>query len=123
VKPYERFDAWREAHQLVLLVYRETKAFPKEELYGLTSQFRRAAFAVPANIAEGSAKKGSREFRRYLDIAVGSLSELAYILRLVRDLGLISDESWSSLDEQRERVGRLTWGLYASIRQSAVRSS
>jgi four helix bundle protein len=122
MKPYERFEAWREAHQLVLLVYRITRTFPKEELYGLTSQIRRAAFAVPANIAEGSAKKGAREFRRYLDISVGSLSELAYTFQLVKDLGLISHESWEKLDEQRERVGRLTWGLYASMRGFAQKS-
>lgn len=122
MKPYERFDAWKEAHQLVLLVYRVTKAFPKEELYGLTSQVRRAAFSVPANIAEGSAKRGSREFRRYLDVALGSLAEVAYILRLAKDLGLVSDEIWTTLNEQRESVGRLTWGLYASIRRSAATS-
>src|SRR5712664_1213520 len=84
-----RRRAWHAAHQLVLLTYRVTKNLPREELYGLTSQARRAAFSVAANIAEGSAKKGPREFRRYLDIAVGSLSELAYIFQLVKDLELI----------------------------------
>jgi len=88
-------EAWQAAHQLVLLTYRVTKIFPREELYGLTSQARRAAFSVAANIAEGSAKKGPREFRRYLDIAVGSLSELAYIFRLVKDLELIDNSKWS----------------------------
>lgn len=121
MKPYERFEAWRESHQLVLLIYRITQAFPKHELYGLTSQVRRAAFAVPANIAEGSAKRGSREFRRYLDIAVGSLSELAYGLQLAKDLGLIDNDTWTALDRQRELAARLTWGLYASIRRSAGR--
>ena len=89
MKRYERLEAWQAAHQLVLLTYRVTKTFPREELYGLTSQARRAAFAVAANIAEGSAKRGPREFRRYLDISVGSLSELSYIFHLVKDLELI----------------------------------
>jgi four helix bundle protein len=77
MKRYERLEAWQAAHQLVLLTYRVTKAFPREELYGLTSPARRAGFSVAANIAEGSAKRGPREFRRYLDIALGSLSELS----------------------------------------------
>jgi len=72
---YERLDAWQSAHQFVLLIYRTTRSFPQEERYGLSSQLRRAAFAVAANIVEGSAKKGPREFRRYLDIAVGSVAE------------------------------------------------
>ena len=119
---YERLDAWQGAHRLVLLVYRTTRAFPTEERYGLTSQLRRAAFAVAANIVEGSAKKGPREFRRYLDIAVGSIAELRYTLRLVRDLGLISDAEFEQLEAERDRVGRLTWGLYASMRRVIART-
>ena len=121
MKPYERLDAWQAAHRLVLAVYQATRSFPKNELYGLTSQARRAAFAIAANMAEGSAKRGPREFRRYLDIAVGSLAELAYILWLVKDLGYLNDPAWAELDKIRDRVGRLTWGLYASIRRSAAR--
>ena len=109
----------RTAHQLVLLTYRVTKSFPREELYGLTSQARRAGFSVAANIAEGSAKRGPREFRRYLDIALGSLSELSYIFQLVKDLELIERTKWSELDQARERAGRLKWGLYRSVRNRA----
>src|SRR6266704_2236432 len=76
--PYERFHAWRACDELVLAVYRITCACPRAELYGLTSQARRAAFSAAANIAEGSAKRGRAEFCRYLDIAIGSLSELSY---------------------------------------------
>jgi four helix bundle protein len=120
VKPYERLEAWRAAHELVLQIYRATKAFPREELYGLTSQARRAAFSVAANIAEGSAKKGAREFRRYLDISIGSLSELAYLLIVVRDLRYLDEKAWQEVDQQREVAGRLTWGLYRSIRAAAL---
>src|SRR5207248_8682002 len=73
---YERFAAWRECHALALEVYRATRSFPKEELYGLTSQTRRAAFSAAANIVEGSAKHGALEYRRFLDISIGSLAEL-----------------------------------------------
>ena len=119
MKRHERLEAWQAAHQLVLVTYRLTKSFPREELYGLTSQARRAAFSVAANIAEGSAKKGPREFRRFLDIAVGSLAELAYIFQLVKDLDLIEPAKWSELDQAREKTGRLTWGLYRSVRSLA----
>jgi len=122
MKPYERLDAGQAAHRLVLAVYETTQSFPRSELYGLTSQARRAAFSVAANIAEGSAKKGPREFRRYLDMAVGSLAELAYILRLVKDLGYLKDSAWADLDKARDQVGRLTWGLYTSIRRAIERA-
>lgn len=82
--PYERLDAWRESHQFVILVYRATQNWPKIELYGLVSQTRRSAVSIPLNIAEGAARRGSREFRRFLDIALGSFSEVSYSLRLAK---------------------------------------
>jgi len=114
--PYERFEAWQLSHELVLRIYRATSAFPASERYGLTSQARRAAFSAAANIAEGSAKRGKAEFRRYLDIVLGSLSELAYCLRVARDLDLLPDDEWRSLDALRDRAGKATWGLYRSLR-------
>src|SRR5437763_15598853 len=109
--PYERLKAWQECHKLVLETYRATRSFPREELYGLTSQARRAAFSAAANIVEGSAKHGRREFRRYLDIALGSLAELSYTLQLSRKLGLLSDAQWRELDRLRGNANRLTWVL------------
>ncbi len=88
--PYEKFAAWRIAHELALEVYRVTDQWPGAELYGLTAQTRRAALSAPTNIAEGAAKRGKAEFGRYLDIALGSLSELSYLLRFSKDRGLRS---------------------------------
>jgi four helix bundle protein len=116
---YERLTAWQICYELVLEIYRSTSTFPRHELYGLTSQARRAAFSAAANIAEGSAKRGSREFRRILDISIGSIAELAFILRLARDLTYLSDDSWNRLDELRRRAGFLTWRLYRSIAAKA----
>jgi four helix bundle protein len=82
VRHYERLLAWQECHRLVLEVYRVTQTFPRHELYGLTSQARRAAVSAAVNIVEGSAKKGPAEFRRFLDISLGSLSELAYLMQV-----------------------------------------
>jgi four helix bundle protein len=114
--PYERFKAWQACHQLALAVYDATDRWPRQELFGLTSQARRAAHSVAANIAEGSAKRGAREFRRYLDISIGSLSELSYTLLLARDRSLLTPEQWGALNKLREDAGGLVWLLYRSLR-------
>ena len=90
MRPYERFAAWRLCHELGLEVYRVTRNWPIEERYGLVSQARRAAFSAAVNIVEGAAKYGGKEFRRYLDISLGSLEELAYCFHFAADLGLLS---------------------------------
>ena len=92
-------------------------SWERREQYGLTSQARRAAISVPANIAEGSAKRGRREFGRYLDIALGSLSELSYLLMMARDLGLLSRERWGEFDALHTETGKILWGLYAAVRR------
>ena len=113
--PYERFATWQLCHELTMAVYRATRSFPKEETYGLTAQARRAAFSTGASIAEGSAKRGSREFLRYLDIALGSLSELSYTLRLANELNLLAAKDWEELSALRARAGFLTWRLYEQM--------
>jgi four helix bundle protein len=116
--PYERLVAWQVAHKLALETYRVTSSFPKHELYGLTAQTRRAAFSVALNIAEGSAKRGPREFRRYLDISLGSLSELTCEFMLARDLGFLSPDAWKQLNEVRNHAGVLLWKLYRVVAKS-----
>lgn len=113
--PYQRLTAWQSCHQLALATYRITQSFPKYELYGITSQMRRAAFSAPANIAEGSAKRGPREFRRFLDIALGSLAELSYAILFAKELGYLSESDWKELDDLRSVAGKLTWGFYRLI--------
>ena len=115
MRPYERFLAWRLAHELALAIREASKAFPSEERFVLTAQIRRAALSVPTNIAEGSAKRGGREFRRFLDIALGSLMEVAYLLRFARDAGVLSQEQWYQLDVQQQRASIATWKLYKSV--------
>ena len=85
-KTFQDVDVWKKAHQWVLGVYRITENFPKHELFGLTSQFRRAAVSVPANIAEGFKKKGAADKARFYNISQGSLEECRYYLILARDL-------------------------------------
>ena len=109
--PHEKLDAWQAAHRLALQVYDATDRWPRTERFELTTQVRRAALSVPANIAEGAARLGPRELRRFLNIARGSLAELSYLLRFARDRGLLEEQEWAKLHGLRTQVGRLTWGL------------
>ena len=113
---YERLNAWKLSYEMALQVYEVTDRFPKEERYGLVSQLRRAAFSVVANIAEGSAKRGRREFGRYLDIAIGSVTEVEVGLRLARDRSYIDQEQWRKVEGARQHAGAMTWRLYRAIR-------
>jgi len=115
--PFERFGAWQRAHYLALDVYKVSARWPVQERYGLISQARRAGYSIPSNIAEGSARRGSNEFARFLNIALGSFSELTYLLYLARDLGYLSAEEWSALEERRTVTGKLLWSLYARVRK------
>jgi four helix bundle protein len=118
--PYERLEAWKVSHELAVDVYWVARELPQHEQYGLASQIRRAAASIPTNLAEGAARQGPREFRRFTDIALGSLSELAYLLRLVRDLGMLDATRWAQLDAERDRAGKLVWGLHESLRKASA---
>lgn len=110
--------AWQQAMKLVKLVYQFTSTFPKHELFGLTSQARRAAVSVPANIAEGAARNTQREFVQFLVIARGSLSELDTHILIARDLGYLSESS--EVDQQMDRVFSLLGGLINSARKATT---
>jgi four helix bundle protein len=101
----QRLKAWQRCHELCVAVFRSTRSWPAEERYGLSAQARRAAHSVAANIAEGSARKAKAEFRRYLNISLGSLSELSYTLLLAKELEILSGQEWQSLDELHQRAG------------------
>jgi len=114
--PYERLHAWRECHELALAIYHATQRFPSDERYGLTSQIRRAAFSSAVNIVEGSARKGRKEFRRFLDIALSSLAEVGYALRFAKEVGLLDEGVWQELNQRHNRARFLTWQLYRALR-------
>ena len=97
MRNYRQFDIWQLAHQLALEAYHSSGEFPSGERYGLTSQLRRAAVSVPANIAEGSGRPSDADFARFLGIALGSLSEFDYHLILARDLGYVDESISKSL--------------------------
>jgi four helix bundle protein len=96
MQSFKNLKVWEKAHVLTLDVYKSSKSFPRDEIYGLTSQMRRSAASIGANIAEGACRKGDCQFGRFLQIAMGSASELEYHLLLARDLELLE-----SLDYER----------------------
>ena len=116
MKDFRSLDVWKKSHELVLAIYRVTAAFPKRELYGLTSQIRRAASSIPANIAEGCGRTGDAELARFLRIAMGSASELEYHLLLAHDLDLLGDSDHKKLTNSTTEVKRMLTGLIKALR-------
>ena len=116
---YRELIAWRKAMQLVRQIYEVTRAFPKEELYGLTNQLRRAAVSVPSNIAEGQARYSPREFRHFLSHARGSLVEIETQILIAQDLKYLPLSKGTALLREAAELGRVLNGLIASIKQVA----
>jgi len=104
LKDFRKLKVWEKSHDLTLVVYRATQAFPQHELYGLTSQIRRACASIPANIAEGCGRNGDPELARFLQIAMGSASELEYHLLLAHDLGLLNTVQYEPLTKETDQV-------------------
>lgn len=107
--------AWQKSHELALKIYEITKDFPKDELFGLTSQMRRASTSIPCNIIERKARSSSKDFKRFLLIARGSLEELKYQIFLSKDLNYIDENKHDVLQEKAKEVGRLLNGLIVSV--------
>lgn len=122
IKSYRDLIAWQMAMQLVEEVYTITKTFPKEELYGLTQQLRRAAVSVPSNIAEGHCRNGRREFVHHLSIALGSLGELETQVIVSERLGYLAAPESSKILATAAEVGRIIVGLMHSLERHAAAS-
>ena len=112
---YRKLRVWHVADRLAHEVYGLTNAFPKSEQFGLVSQLRRAALSIPTNLAEGQARKGRREFRQFVAVALGSLAEVEYLLEFSRAEGFLSDEDFRSVEATRRETGKLLWGFYESL--------
>ena len=117
VKRFNDLIVWQKSMVLVECIYLATASFPKEEIYGLTSQIRRAAVSIPSNIAEGQSRHSTKEFLRFLSIALGSRSEVETQLLIASRLRYISPETTSELIADLDEVGRLLRGLVSSLRQ------
>ena len=120
---YRSIKAWQLADNLAVSVYEGTATFPREELYGLVSQMRRAGTSVAANIAEGASRTSKKEDLQFLSISRGSLAELRYYLHLANRLKYVSDERWEQLDASCDEVGRVLYGLMQSVEEAIGRNS
>ncbi len=115
MKNFRDLQVWEKAHQLTLSAYTATANFPREELYGLTSQIRRCAVSIAANIAEGCGNRGNGEFQRFLNIATGSASELEYEFLLARDLGFLTESQHGALHASVTEVKRMLAALARKV--------
>jgi four helix bundle protein len=113
---FRNLKAWQKAHRLALVTYEMTRSFPDHERYGLTSQMRRAATSVATNIAEGCGRGTDVDFARFLQMAVGSASELEYLYLLSRDLEMVDVGLYPSIQEQIVEVKRMLTGLIQKLR-------
>ena len=114
-RPHRKLEVWKKSMMLAKEIYGATRAFPKSEEYGLTSQLRRAAVSVPSNLAEGSARQGKREFKQFINIAQGSLSELDTQLDLANMLGYLDQELHEKLINDVTDISKMLYGLSKSL--------
>jgi len=116
VKDYREILVWQRSHALTLGIYRLTSRFPKEESFGLTSQMRRAAYSIPANISEGCGRDGDAELKRFMGISLGSACELDYFIQLSRDLGYIPKEEAMHLSSEIMEIRRMLGGFIQKLK-------
>lgn len=107
MKDFRTLKVWEKAHALTLAIYKETEKFPKQELYALTSQIQRAAVSIPTNIAEGCGKDSDAELKRYFVIAMGSASELEYLLLLAHDIGYLQTDIYQSMTKDLVEIRKM----------------
>jgi len=119
MRTHEKLDVWKKAVEFVIEVYKATECFPKEERFGLTSQVRRAAVSVPTNIAEGAARRSSKEFAYFLSNAQGSASDAETELLIAHRLGYLSGAQFSALRSSHDDIGRMLGGLIRQVRNRA----
>jgi four helix bundle protein len=115
MRNFKDLTVWQTAHAMTLTIYEATRSFPKEELYGLTSQLRSSSASIGANIAEGSGRRSDAEICRFLRIARGSASEVEYHLLLAHDLHLLNDAQYRDLTHQADRVQRMLTALIQKL--------
>ena len=116
-RDFKTIKAWQYADDLAVLVYFKTRSFPKEELYGITSQLRRAVVSVPTNIAEGASREHKKEYLNFLYIARGSIAETEYLLHLANHLKYLQKDDYKELEELRKETAKTLQGLIKSVKK------
>lgn len=117
MRDYKRYEVWKKSHELALKVYALTQSFPKEEIYGITSQLRRASLSIPTNIVEGVSRSTEKEFAQFINIASGSSAEVQYLLEFSRELNYIPFENYEKLSENIISIRKMLNVLYTRLKQ------
>ena len=116
MRPHENLEVWQKTIEFVVMIYEQTKQFPSDEKFGLTSQIRRASVSIPSNIAEGAARQSDKEFLHFLAIAQGSCSEVETELLIAEKLGFLSKPDYIGVKESADSIGRMLIGLSKHLR-------
>ena len=121
MRDFTKIEAWKLADDHAVAIYEHTKSFPKEEMYGLTSQMRRASYSVPANIVEGSSRESNKDYLHFLYIARASLSETQYFIHLARRLGYLAESDAEQLNGQMKKVFACLHGLIKAVAKESAK--
>jgi four helix bundle protein len=116
MQDYRKLTVWAKAHALTLKVYKTSKSYPKEEIFGVTSQLRRAAASIPANISEGCGRNSSADLANFLNYALGSANETSYFLLLSKDLEYLSEQEYLKFDDEIEAIKAMLISLIEKVR-------
>ena len=111
MRDFRKIQAWQKAHEMTLNIYKITATFPQDERFGLVSQIRRAMASIPTNIAEGAGRETQKDFARFIHIAIGSASEVEYLLLLSNELGYLSKEKYLPLEKDIVEIKRMLYGF------------
>ncbi len=117
MRDFRNLVVWERSHRLALDLYRETERFPRHEIFGLSSQIRRAASSIPTNLAEGCGRWGDGDMGRFIQIAMGSASEVEYLLLLAKDLGYVEPVDYETLAAKLEEIRKMLTAFYKRVRQ------
>ena len=113
---WEKLEVWKLADEMAFQVYKATKNFPKDEIYGITSQIRRSALSIPTNIVEGYSRKGDKELAHFINISLGSLAETKYLAYFSNRLGYFQNDDYRKLRDGYENLGKLLWRFYQAVK-------
>lgn len=119
MRDFHKLIIWQRSHQLTLAVYRISKSFPKEEIFGLISQMRRAVSSIPTNIAEGCGRASNKDFAHFLQIAIGSATEVEYQLLLAHDINYINDDDYQALTDETVVVRKMIIKYQSELKSSS----
>lgn len=116
---WKSLDVWKLADELAYKIFLASRNFPKEEIYGLIAQLRRAALSVPTNIVEGYSRKGDKELAHFINISLGSMAETKYLLHFAQCLGYLGDAEYKEMKDGYERLGQKLWKFYETVRNKS----